>query len=184
MQRNNSAEMSFGLGSLPRAIQSHLIHNLWVLPQELRPPVRWSKTSWDQRLITEISETPTGYLINSKSEEGHTPCRPPPKLLLLKLFPENYWGDQVFWAWASPFISPLQTSTFQFTWPHCALNTQTWFRQEKKKKKDVTGSAEHWWSRLWFGWKDVLEMRYWGKPLTMGTNERTERYRDIQRTLT
>ena len=45
----------------------------------------------------------------------------------------------------------------------------------RKKKKDVTGSAEHWWSRLGFGWKDVLEMRYWGKPLTSGTNERADR---------
>ena len=97
---------------------------------------RLSTSTWiPDYLVPQVDDWDSCYLPTNQSEEGHTPCRPPPKLLLLKLFPENYWGVQVFWAWASPFISPLQTSTFQFAWPHCALNTQTGFRQEKKKKR-------------------------------------------------
>ena len=158
--------MSLGLGSLPRDIQNNLIHNLWVLLQKLRPPIRGSKTSWNQRLITEIPETPPGYLITLQTSPQISPIKTVPwKLLgssgLLSMSHSFHFSTPNF------RISVCLTS---LSIKHTNLGSMT-----RKKNKKKIGSAEHWWSRLRFGWKDVLEMRYWGKPLTEGMNERAER---------
>ena len=78
------------------------------------------------------------YLTTKQSEEGYTPCSPPPQILSIKTSSLNPSGISSLLSMSYPFsllgpainLSLLQTLMFQFVWSHCASGTWTWVQQQ------------------------------------------------------
>ena len=88
-----------------------------------------------RRLMTEIPGTPPCYLPTKQSEEGHTPCRPPFRFCLQKLYPETHQGFQSFkhkppillaWKWKLlSCVCSLEPQELYSPWNPCRVLQET-----------------------------------------------------------